>query len=314
MELLRAGIDVGGSSAKIGLVRADSGEIVVRRVVPGPRSGETAAQLVDRYCAAVAELAAEAGIERPAAIGIGVPGYVTPAGLPELTNVPILDGYPVVAHLADRFGVPVGIDNDANVAALGEYRYGAGRGARRLVLVTGGTGIGVAAVLDGELVAFTGHSTGCMGHIIVDPHSEHRCLVGCRGCLETLATAPALRRRAEATARLHPDGALGRTLARTGTVTVPDVKAAVAAGDAEATEILRETGWWMGIGMATFAAIFAPDRMLVGGGLSELGAPFHAGALAGLAHVGMPYSVDGLQVLPASLGNDAGIVGAACLD
>lgn len=337
MNELLAGIDIGGSSAKIGLVRPDTGEIVARCKVAGPRGGGVAgdaagaAVLVERYCTAVEELlqdvsaphaaaprrqaAPDPGAPRPetarlAGVGIGLPGYITEGGLPELTNVPMLDGYPVTRHVAARLGVRVAMDNDANVALLGEYSYGAGRGSRRLVLVTGGSGIGIAARLDGEMMLFTGHSTGNMGHIIVDPTSEQRCFIGCRGCLETMATAGALQRRALEAARRHPDSPLGRRLTAAGEVTPADVKAAVDDGDPIAAAALKETGWWFGVGLASFAHIFVPDRILIGGGLSELGRPFHDGALEGLSHVGMPYCLDRLQVQPAALGNDAGIVGA----
>ncbi|MCL5676611.1 MAG: ROK family protein, partial [Firmicutes bacterium] len=203
---LRVGIDIGGSEAKIGLV-ASSGEILARGKVP-TREAETAADLVNHICDAVSDLLAHAGGRPLVGIGVGVPGYVTPEGLPEFTNVPVLNGYPIARRLSEVFGVPAGIDNDANVAVLAEYRHGGGHGARRLMLVTGGTGIGVAVILDGALVKFTGGSTGSIGHIIVNPYSEDRCAAGCRGCLETLATAPALERRAERAAVAHPESLL----------------------------------------------------------------------------------------------------------
>jgi len=337
-EALYGAVDIGGTSAKIGLLTR-SGRVLGRRRVERPEAGPAGAgsgaratgptgpvapaRLVDLYCAALDELLSEidlakgpadhpaAGADRRlAGVGVSICGYVTDEGLPELTNLPLLDGYPIVRHLQRRYGVPVAIDNDVNAAALGEYRFGAGRGARRLVMAAVGYGIGVAAILDGRLVRFTGGTTGNLGHLLVDPDSRERCGLGCRGCLETKAAAPALERRAALAARRHPDWALGRRLAAGGRLTVAEVKAAAEEGDPLALELLREAGRWLGAGLATFGAVFSPDVIVVGGGLSEIG-PVVEAAAASFHEMGMPYVTSRARVVPAALGNDAALVGAA---
>ncbi len=308
-DLVYAGIDIGGTSTKIGLV-ARSGLVLARRRLSSTEFA-TAGDLADACCAAVDELLAGAPL---AGIGVAMCGYVTPGGLPELTNVPYLDGYPLVRHLGDRFGVPVTIDNDANAAALAEHEFGAGRGASRLIVVAVGTGIGIGAILDGRLVRFTGGTTGNIGHAIVDPDSEERCGLGCRGCLETKATSRALERRAARVARAHPATPLGRRREELGAeaLTAADVKAAADRGDRFALNLLREAGRWLGVGLATFAATFSPDVIVIGGGMAEMGPLFLDAAVAAFEDTTMPYTRRDVKVLPAALGNDAGMIGAVC--
>jgi glucokinase len=304
------GLDIGGHSAKIGVVDARGKVLAHERVTNAGAS--SARGLVDRYGEAIDRLvAAVSPGASPAGIGVGVPGYVSAEGRPEFTNVGLLNGYDLARHLGERYRVRVRLDNDANLAALAEYHRGAGRGSRRLMMVTVGTGIGVAVVADGSLIKFTGGSTGNIGHLIVDPFSMERCSQGCRGCLETLATAPAMRRRALIEAGRRPNGFLGRRLAEAGVVDVPDVGAAALAGDEGGLTIVRETGWWLGVGLASFVAVFAPDRVIIGGGVSELGRPLLDGAREALARVGMPAFAAAVSVGPAALGNDAGFIGAA---
>lgn len=320
MDDLYAGVDIGGTSAKIGLVDS-CGRVVARRLVP--RDGSLAARdLADRYCEAVAELVdglpGEAdnkgqggrsgrpvrpdvpGSRPLSGIGISICGYVTDDGRPELTNVPVLDDYPLTDHFARRFGVPVAIDNDANAAALAEQAYGAGRGARRMILVAVGWGIGVGVVIDGRLVRFTGGTTGNIGHAIVDLASEERCGLGCRGCLETKVTAPALERRAAASG----------LVSRYGKPTLADISCAASAGAPKALAILREAGRWLGAGLATFAATFSPEVIVVGGGLSRIPLIVETAAST-FVEVGLPYATRPARVVPAALGNDAGMIGAA---
>lgn len=251
------------------------------------------------------------GTSALAGIGVSVCGYVNDEGLPELTNMPVLDGYPVTTHLADQYALPVTIDNDVNAAALAEYRFGAGRGARRLVVAAAGYGIGIGAILGGRMVRFTGGTTGNLGHLILDPGSPDRCGLGCRGCLETKATAPAIERRALALAQEDPGGPLGRRLAESGRLVASDVKLAADGGDPGALEVLRETGRWLGAGLASFAAVFSPDVIVIGGGLSEMG-PVVEAATASFYQAGMPYVTGAARVVPAALGNDAALIGAMC--
>ena len=158
----------------------------------------------------------------------------------------------------------------------------------------------------------TGGTTGNIGHAVVDPASPERCGLGCRGCLETKSTAPALEREANRVARENPGTVLGRVLAGSAAerVSVSDVKAAADAGDDTARGLLAEAGRWLGIGLATFAATFSPDVIVLGGGMAEMGPALVGAAIEAFEDTGMPYVKRGLRVVPAALGNDAAMIGA----
>ena len=324
-EDICVGLDIGGTNIKVGLVALDAQDgaaapaarIIARRRL-SVAAFSSPFELVEGCCTAVDGLLGEAGLEggrrRLGGIGVSICGYVMPDGLPELTNVPYLDGFPLVSRLRERYGVPVTMDNDANAAALAEHAFGAGRGAKRLVLVAVGTGIGLGVIIDGRLVRFCGGTTGNIGHAVVDPVSPERCGLGCRGCLETKSTAPALEREANRVARENPGSVLGRLLAGSAgaRVTVSEVKAAADAGDDTALGLLAEAGRWLGIGLATFAATFSPDVILLGGGMAEMGPALIGAAIEAFEDTGMPYVKRGVRVVPAALGNDAAMIGAVC--
>ena len=318
------GLDIGGTNIKVGLVALDAqagaaapaAQIVARRRL-SVAAFSSPVELVEGCCTTVDGLLGEAVREgghrrRLGGIGVSICGYVMPDGLPELTNVPYLDGFPLVTRLRERYGVPVTMDNDANAAALSEHAFGAGRGARRLVLVAVGTGIGLGVIIDGQLVRFCGGTTGNIGHAVVDPASPERCGLGCRGCLETKSTAPALEREANRVARENPGTVLGRVLAGSAAerVSVSDVKAAADVGDDTARGLLAEAGRWLGTGLATFAATFSPDVIVLGGGMAEMGPALVGAAIEAFEDTGMPYVKRGLRIVPAALGNDAAMIGA----
>lgn len=290
------GLDIGGGSTKIGLVGAD-GSIVARQRIPVV-AGQSADQILSAYGAAVDGLLRGA---RPAGIGIGFPGHIRPGHqIGANSNVPALDGVPVAATLARRFGCPARMVNDADAGAMAEARFGGGRGAGRLLMVTVGTGIGVSLVVQGRPLDAANGALGDAGHVVLVPDQPHRCRQGCLGCLESVASGAAIETIA---AEIYPEAAQGAATAHL-------VRAAIA-GAPEAMARIAEAGRWIGMAAANWCNIFAPDRVLIGGGISAVGHGLVAAIADEARRRAMPCNIRSTEFALAELGNDAGIIGAA---
>jgi glucokinase len=246
-------------------------------------------------------------------IGVGYPGPIHPGNLSGgIGNVPGLNDYPLAQRLSGRLGLPARLENDATAAALAEARFGAGKTSRRMLMVTAGTGIGVAMIVDGQAMVTSGGCLGDAGHIIMDARSPLKCRLGCTGCLEALASAEALDDLAAIHAALQPGGAIAcRTNEAGGPATAATLIHSAMAGDAEACALLAEAGQWIGRAVASWVHTFAPDTVVIGGGLCAAGAVLLAPLEAEARRCGLPGYMAGLRILPAAMGNDAGIIGAA---
>lgn len=241
-------------------------------------------------------------------------GYLDPTGTRiVVNNTAALDGFAIAPWLQARFDLPVVVDNDACVAALAETRLGGPSGERRILFVTVGSGIGVALVVDGAVVRVMQGVSGDASHLIVNHGSTERCPVGCRGCLETVASARAIAREGLRAATSAEYGALACVLGESGTVTGIDVSAAALAHDAAARRIMRDAGHWLGIGLASWACIYAPGHILIGGAVATASDEWLDTAVQTMRGVGMPLLVDRLGVTRATLGNRAGVIGAGLL-
>ena len=309
------GLDIGGSSAKVALVSA-AGEVLAHVVVPTADSRDPD-DILEPFASAVDRLRALA-VERGfavAALGCGVPGNLDPARERILyNNVPALDGLALAAWLRARHGLPVALDNDSIVAALGEVsRLDPAEARRRVLSVTIGSGIGVVLLVGGEVVRLVEGVTGDAGHIIVDAGSATRCPVGCRGCLETVASGTALARAGRIAAESGASRLLARALGERGKVTGADVSAAAETGDAAARGILREAGRWLGIGLASMSPLYAPDLIILGGGVARAGIDWLDAAERALREHGMPHYSTRVRLRRAALGERAGVIGAALL-
>ncbi|MBI2614865.1 MAG: ROK family protein [Gemmatimonadetes bacterium] len=186
-------------------------------------------------------------------IGVSVAGFLDPehATMFGNANLPALCGFPLRRALEQRLALVCRLEVDSNAAVIAEYRHGAGRGSERLLGVTVGTGLGGGVVVDGKLLRYTGECAGDLGHIIVDPKGR-LCTCGARGCLEAMVCAAAI-----------SDRAAGRV--------VRDVVSGAQRGEPLAGAALAETGWWLGLGLASLSSLFAPDRIVVGGGVAAAG-------------------------------------------
>lgn len=308
------GLDIGGTTAKMGIVSPE-GEILRRAEEPMPHhlAAQTLVENVKQPATELLHWARQEGYD-VLGCGVSVCGFITPDGeRPEYVNVHALDGFPLRQELQGALDLPVILDNDMNCAVLGEYHYGAGKGVSRLLVVTVGTGIGVGVILNDQLLRLSSGTTGNPGHVIVDPHGPV-CVAGCRGCVESLASAGPISRRAEALARSQRPTQLRRLLEDKGHLTPEDVFVAAEAGDLPAQEIWREVGEWLGRGLATWVQIFAPSVVLVGGGVAHAQDWLIRPMEREMRRVGEPYFTRQVrEVKSASLKKELGVLGAASL-
>jgi glucokinase len=248
-------------------------------------------------------------------IGIGAPGPLDPfEGV--VLSAPNLPGWvdiPLQKIIEDEFGVPVSLGNDANIAALGEWKFGAGRGTDNLVYLTISTGIGGGVIADGRLLVGSRGLAAELGHMTVDPQGP-LCGCGQRGHIEAIAAGPAVARRAIAELERGTASSLREIYEHGGEISAADVGSAAIAGDEMAADIVRETGRYLGAHLANLAHAFNPEIFVLGGGVSQIGPMlFDAIDQALREHVMDPAYLDGLAISPAHLGDDAGLVGAMVL-
>lgn len=303
------GVDLGGTKMAVGVTDGDV-ELLYRSTAPsvGLHQEEVLATL-ERQLRAALEARPKAE-----AIGLGIPctidrerGVAIEAVNLNLADVPIRD------LISERLGLPTFIDNDANVAAIAEHRFGAGRGARDLVLLTIGTGIGGGLIIDGKPYRGSIGAAAELGHMVIDKDGP-RCQGHCpnRGCLEALASGHALAREGAAAAEREPESALGRLRSGGQVIDGKDVTAAAMAGDDAAVGAVAEIGRNLGIGLASYANIFNPDLIVIGGGVIAVGDLLLEPARGELrARALRP--MNEVEVKPAELGPDAGMIGAAAL-
>lgn len=315
---LAIGVDVGGTKVVAGLVDAQGGLLATaRRDTPG--STTEASVVEDVIIDAVSEVRNFAATNLPdqelVGVGLGAAGFVS-ADRSTVVFAPHLAwrDEPIRDRLAGRLGLPVTLDNDANAAAWAEFRFGAGRDESRLLLVTLGTGIGGALVLDGQVERGRWGLAGEFGHMQVVPDGV-RCECGNRGCWEQYSSGRAMQR--EARGMLEQDSPYAAGLAvycggDPARVEGHHVTQAARAGDVAALELIGDVGRWLGLGLANLAAALDPGRIVVGGGVSEAGdlllepaREMFGRRLAGRGH--RPIA----PILAAELGPAAGMVGAA---
>jgi glucokinase len=263
------GLDVGGT--KISAAVLEDG--VLSEPVLHPTRTDSAEALVDQ----LAEIAQALRTPETEAVGLGIPSAIDFAtGTAKSgVNVP-LQGVPLRQLLGERLGLPVFVDNDANVAALAEAHEGGKLVARNLVMFTVGTGVGGGLVLDGRLFRGATGAGAEMGHILIGldlakgapPPADH---FPQPGSLEALASGSALDELAQAAAAANPDGALGRIAAGGEEVTGVEVVRLAKEGDAESVDLLRVLGGRLGIGIASAINLFDPEEVVVGGGVATAG-------------------------------------------
>lgn len=304
------GVDVGGTKVLAAAV-SESGAVrrTARRSTPGRR---VEPRLVED--ALTEAVLAVADGERVDGVGIAAAGFVDARGESVMfaPHLPWRDE-DVRSRLAERWGTLVALDNDANCTARAESEHGAARGARHALVVTMGTGIGGAIVLDGRVHRGLNGMAGEFGHMQVVPDGEP-CQCGGRGCWEQYSSGNALVRYARDRIGREPTVLEEMCSGNPDLLAGPMVTAAAEDGDLVARRAFASVGDWLGVGLANLVAAFDPDRVVIGGGVSAAGDKLLDPARAALARslVGAPHRVVP-PVLKAALGPQAGVVGAADL-
>jgi glucokinase len=303
------GVDLGGTKMLMGVLDPDS------KVLWESREASTGLSQDDL----IEMLVRETGDARKAnpdvrAIGLGIPATIDRESGTAVSavNLPI-QNLPIREVVSGRTGLPVFVDNDANVAALAEHLYGAAKGARNAVMITVGTGIGGGLIIEGELFRGSSGAGAELGHMVIEADGP-RCQGNCpgRGCVEALASGTALGREGRAAAEREPDSAIGRLLAAGEKVDGTAVTEAALAGDAASVGVLELIGSRLGVAFASFANIFDPDVIVVGGGVMAAGELLLEPARRELRSRALP-PMNKTAVAAAEMGPDAGMIGAAAM-
>ena len=300
------GIDAGGTKLLAGV--ADE-QLAVHHRLHRLWRGSERQEVLDLFVEVVEEALAEA--PEAEAVGFGIPALMDADRSVALECVHLpLAGVPFRDLVSERLDRPVVVDNDANCALLAEARAGAAKGAADALLLTLGTGIGGAILARGELYRGVG-SAGELGHTVVEIEGEP-CPCGSRGCLETVASGPALGRAGEAAAGEHPESALGSARAEGREITGALVTELGGEGDAAAVAVLAEAGRKLGAGLASLANAFSPEVIVIGGGASAAGDLMLAPAREELKQRALGPNRE-VRVVPAHFADEAGMLGAAVM-
>ncbi len=303
------GVDLGGTKMLVGVVDSER-RVVYRSSAPSIGLGQQELlETLERQLRSALE--ARPGV---VAAGLGIPctidrqrGAAIIAVNLQLADVPIRD------LMSERLGLPVMVDNDANLALLAESRFGAARGARNAAMLTIGTGIGGGLIVDGRLYRGSTGAAGELGHIVIEADGPP-CQGNCpnRGCVESLASGTAIAREGRAAAERAPESALGRALAGGEALDGALVTDAALEGDETAREVLALVGRRIGVALSSLANALDPDVIVIGGGAIRAGELLVELARAELAARALP-PMNRTRVEAAELGPDAGMIGAAAL-
>jgi glucokinase len=292
---LYAGFDLGGTQLKFGLLD-ERHNLVFKDKAPSP---PTMKELLDLFRKIWEELKAR---ERKSirAVGFGIPGIFSlrEQKIFQSPNYSELDGFELRPAIARFIKVPFWIDNDANIAAYGEYRCGAGKGILNLILLTLGTGVGSGIIIDGDLLHGTCGFAAEMGHIVVNPDGE-RCNCGSRGCLETEAAAGPIVRNYQRLTRTKKN------------LTAKDIAARARQDDPAARKSFEIAGYYLGIGLGIAINLLNPEKILIGGGVMASGDLILPRAIEEASRRSYKATFACCSIERARLGNDAGFMGAA---
>ncbi len=293
----RIGIDLGGSKIALGLV-SPADEILARRRID-TNAAAGLERVVERIADEVEALAATLTSEEAvAAVGVGAPGPLDhiKGELLTLVNLPGISNSPFRRVLSERLALPVALDHDAKVAALGEFHFGAGRGRDSMIYIVIGTGVGAAIIYQGALLYGEGNSAGECGHMTVDPRGRP-CHCGSRGCLEAYTGGPALSRQY---AEMTGDD-----------ITGADIAARARSGDVQALQVFTDAGRALGIAIASLAMTLNIETFVIGGSVAKAGDLLLEPARETLPGYAFRAVSERVRVVASELGEDAAILGAA---
>ena len=308
--LLYGAIDLGGT--KLRSIVADGSGRVLGDDIRLSRTEEGLEAILGRMVECLDTSLAKAGVERAQLRGLGIasPGAVDSARgiVPEAPQLPGWRDVPLVRLMEERVGVPARLENDAGAAALGEHRYGAGRGSRYMLYITVSTGIGGGIIIDGEMYSGKSGAAGELGHVVIDMNGPP-CGCGARGCLEALASGTAIARKGEELAEGGGSPILARLRREEGRVTAETMQRAAEMGDTASREAFREAGHYFGVALASFVNIFDPEVIVIGGGVAKAGDLLLEQARITMQALAMAQPLKGVRLVVSELGDFVGALG-----
>lgn len=309
MQKYVVGVDLGGT--KISTALSDlKGEVISQTTVP-TKANEGEIPVLNRIIESVEKVIKDgsATYDEVKAIGIGSPGPLDAEKgvIIHTPNLPF-NNFNLVEPLNKKFGVPVYLDNDANVAAIGEYMFGAGRGTKHVVFFTVSTGVGGGAVLDGKI--YRGHTSNALeiGHMTVAPDGP-RCNCGNIGCVEATSSGTAIAKRGQEAIASKVE----TSLRKYEKVTSYEVFTEAAAGDPVCKDIIDTALNYLGIAIANAVSIFDPEVIIIGGGVSKAGEIVFDTVRKVVDKRCFKSMAESVKIVPAGLGTDAGVIGAVAL-
>jgi glucokinase len=309
-----AGVDLGGTYIKTALVSL-SGELIHKIEIPS-EAEKGPDGVIENICNSIKLAAKESGndISSIKAIGIGSPGPLnTEKGIVcNAVNLPGWIDIPLRDKLQNSFGIPVNLENDANAAAYGEYWHGAGEGASIMVAFTLGTGVGGGIIIRGHLLRGSSDGAGELGHMTIVPNGDI-CSCGNYGCLESYASATALVRRTKSKLNSGADSILSKWISEGKILSAKLINDAHLSNDSFATSCFEEAAYYLGIGVANVVTTLNPDIVVIGGGMIKAGEVIMKPVRREVKKRIFDRLSESLRIVPARLGNDAGMIGAAGL-
>ncbi len=313
MKPYAIGIDVGGTKIAAGLVNR-AGKVLTRynTQAHSEKKPEFVIEAIEQAYYAILEAGqVEAG--QVEAVGLGFGGNTNgPAGVILISsNLPAWSNVPLRDIVAKRLGLPVILDNDTNLCALGEHRYGAGRGAKNMCYVTFSTGYGIGIIINHQL--YVGHTgtAGELGHVVIDIGGPP-CTCGKKGCLMAYASGVGISRMAYEKIEAGAKTLLREMIPADGRrISGQMVVKAAKQGDDVAREIIQTAGYYAGVGLSIIVQVINPELIVFGGGLTHIGSLLMEPAMAAMRENTQPEMLDSARIVPWQLGHDLGIIGAA---
>ncbi|WP_042458382.1 ROK family glucokinase [Neobacillus dielmonensis] len=311
-----AAVDLGGTTSKIAFISKE-GSIVHKWEIPTDNSDE-GANITANIAASIDEKLKQLGVSKEVLLGIGMgaPGpvdYETGVIL-NAVNLGWKDNFPLKDSLEAATSLPAAVENDANCAALGEMWMGAGKGAKDLVCVTLGTGVGGGVIVNGRIVQGVNGAAGEIGHSTAVPFGGAPCNCGKTGCLETVASATGIVRLAiEEIKKDELQGELAKLFSVQQKITAKDVFDYAKTGDPIGQKVLNEVSFHLGLILANLANTLNPEIIVLGGGVSKAGSILLDSVNSYFAKFAFPAVKNSTKLALATLGNDAGVLGAGWL-
>ena len=307
---LYSAIDLGGTNVRAIVADLD-GKVLGEDIRPS-RASEGLDATIDTMVAALEAASAGAAISLADLKGLGIasPGAVDSANgiVPEAPQLVGWKDVPLVRLMNDRLGLPAWLENDANAAALGENRYGAGQGTKNMLYLTVSTGVGGGIIINGDLYRGTRGAAGEMGHVIIDINGPP-CGCGGRGCLESLASGTAIARRGRELVERGEAPRLAEISRNEGRVSAEMIAQAATDGDEVSRRLFEDVGTYLGVGLAGFVNIFNPEAILIGGGVARSAELFMPQARRVMEERAMRAPLEDVRLGLAELGDRIGSLG-----